>query len=400
MYYCWLDIRYEFFGGIAKCSLYAKIGSTFQKKTTDLLDQRMAMEKNTMHTMPLDSSEAGPSKPCRPKASAPRRLARVFTCATLLGIFGSQGMNSFLALKNLSLRGTVARFATGQRSQFEERELANLFRKDRPSHIIEKDLEDAESFEDDEDDEDDEDLFEYDEITVDSIEEAQKLKPDMDPKFKRKGYFSRKDLERLKASEFDREGVLRSLSIEQLEARLETKYQGNLKFKVERDQEGAQRSERLQLQSLREPEVESDEVDDHDVYYKPMRRLRPARPIGVESKAPGLQRAPAVPLEPEKLKKRPRSQSLKERLLSICKAFCKAFACESFESFETFCDTLSHLIRICCEVLELVGLPSNAKFAVLLRCGILVVGEEGQTLAFQSFHVLSHRNKNFTNRGP
>ena len=167
----------------------------------------------------------------------------------------------------------------------------------------------------------------FDEITIDSMtslddddddireKREKRIKTEMDPKFKRAGYFERQDLGRLDASEFDKRGALQSLSIEDLERRLEKRFGVS-------DKARPVTQEPPQV-SMEGKEDDSD-FDDYDLFWKPGRKkLRPAKPKRpLRSARPsGMGRPEVIPQPPvtpapqlkaeQSVRGRPRSQDLR-----------------------------------------------------------------------------------------
>lgn len=141
----------------------------------------------------------------------------------------------------------------------------------------------------------------FDEITIDSVtsldedddddivgrKPRKRIKTDMDPKFKRAGYFERQDLGRLDPSEFDKRGALQRLSVEDLERRVEKRFGWKAKAKPQ--------------QVSMEAKVEADsDVDDYDLFWKPAKNLRPAkseRPLR-SARPSGMVRPEVIPQPP------------------------------------------------------------------------------------------------------
>ena len=188
------------------------------------------------------------------RAQRAQRAQRAGIIALCLGLASAAFLSAARAfLSAQPYRGKrVSRFATDPKS--------------RPASLL---YEEEEAYDDEEIDDDN-----FDEITMDDIDSLASLddddedfspkrpiKADVHPKFKRAGYFERQDLNRLDVSEFDRQGKLQRLSIDDLERRLEKRF-------------GV--SDRAKKPLPREPLTDE---DDHDLFWKPGRReLRPARP--------------------------------------------------------------------------------------------------------------------------
>lgn len=142
----------------------------------------------------------------------------------------------------------------------------------------------------------------FDEITIDSVtsldedddddivgrKPRKRIKTDMDPKFKRAGYFERQDLGRLDPSEFDKRGALQRLSVEDLERRVEKRFGWKAKAKPQ------------QVSMEAKVEADSDVDDDYDLFWKPAKNLRPAkseRPLR-SARPSGMVRPEVIPQPP------------------------------------------------------------------------------------------------------
>ncbi|CAK9016458.1 unnamed protein product [Durusdinium trenchii] len=198
-----------------------------------------------------------------PRAKGLRRLALL----TLTGL--AIPRQTFLAPRN------VARLATPDPS------VQLAYKEGRGDDFVEEDEDDLEEI----------DMDTMSSFASDKDDAPSRFKPDMDQKFKRTGFFDRKDLSRLDVSEFDKNGALRKLSIEQLEARLEKRYQASTRAKVlpKRSEEAVPKVPTESRQS---------DVDDFDLYWKPpMRKLRPAQPRPMPAQS-GMQKWEPVELSP------------------------------------------------------------------------------------------------------
>jgi hypothetical protein len=133
------------------------------------------------------------------------------------------------------------------------------------------------------------------------------IKADVHPKFKRAGYFERQDLNRLDVSEFDQQGELQRLSIDDLERRLETRFGVSDRAKP-RPREPL--TERVSDAS------DSEDLDDYDLFWKPGRReLRPAKPSRPLRPARPMAQLEVMPTLPTQLKET--QQNVKGRPRSV-----------------------------------------------------------------------------------
>ena len=153
------------------------------------------------------------------------------------------------------------------------------------------------------DDDDDEDV---DDVGLPKPSKTQQIKADIDPKFKRTGYFERQDLNRLDVSEFDRQGDLQRLSIEDLEHRIEQR------FGVSDKATPLTRDPIPSNQDAKGGTADASEIDDFDLFWKPGRRkLRSARPSRPLRSPRPLKNAPMALVQEQNVKGRPKSPDLR-----------------------------------------------------------------------------------------
>ena len=247
------------------------------------------------------------SRRARSDSSAPTKRAQRAQRAQIivlicLGLACASAARAFLCVEP-SRGKRVARFATDPKS--------------RPASLL---YEQEEAREDEEIDDDN-----FDEITMDAIDSLTSLddaddedfglrpkrpiKADVHPKFKRAGYFERQDINRLDVSEFDRQGELQRLSIDDLERRLEKRF-GVSDRATPRPREP---TERVSAAS------KSEDLDDYDLFWKPGRReLRPAkpsRPLRPAKPSKPMAQLEVVPTLPTQLKET--QQNVKGRPRSV-----------------------------------------------------------------------------------
>lgn len=212
-------------------------------------------------------------------SSAPKRAQRAQA-----GIIALLGLAAARAFLSAPCHGRVTRFADP---------------KSRPASLL---YEEEEAHDEEIDDN-------FDEITIDAIDSLTSLddddedfglrpkrpiKADVHPKFKRAGYFERQDLNRLDVSEFDQQGELQRLSIDDLERRLETRFGVSDRAKP-RPREPL--TERVSDAS------DSEDLDDYDLFWKPGRReLRPAKPSRPLRPARPMAQLEVMPTLPTQLK--------------------------------------------------------------------------------------------------
>lgn len=223
--------------------------------------------------------------------------------AGIVALLGLAAARAFLSAPSHGIHGRVTRFADP---------------KSRPASLL---YEEEEALDDEEIDDEN-----FDEITMDAIDSLTSLddddedfglrpkrpiKADVHPKFKRAGYFERQDLNRLDVSEFDQQGELQRLSIDDLERRLETRFGVSDRAKPRPREPREPLSERVSDAS------DSEDLDDYDLFWKPGRRelrpakpsrpLRPARPMAQLEVMPTL---PQLKEAQQNVKGRPRSVDL------------------------------------------------------------------------------------------
>lgn len=266
-----------------------------------LLGNQHGSARFRRHTGP-DFSDSSVKTPPRAQRAVLFRVALVVLVGQLVGaLFRPLGIETFLgAHPHPDRSAQITRLAAADPRW-------------RPASLLYEEEQLNEDYEFDDDN--------FDEITMDTIDVADlddedeydedaglpprklNIKADVHPKFERTGYFERQDLERLDVSQFDRQGRLQELSIEDLERRLERRFKVSEKVKTPAD-----------LENPREPskilsDDESDEFDDYNLFWTPGRRdLRPAksqRPFRPRPVRRGQLETPQVPKLREPLREPP-----------------------------------------------------------------------------------------------